>query len=148
MVKQNWDRMGMGLAFLSGLLGAIAFSSPVRAEVTVAYCDTPRFAINIFNRNDELDQESPDRDILLVRIYDRQDSISFINGIRVSAENAIYNGVDGVYYTNLRGENEWKLFVPDNPGGGLDPEAPGADADRCALFRDDELMELGQGSRP
>jgi len=141
----NW---GLSMGGLSVALGAIAVATPAQAETMEAYCDTPSFAIKVFNRDNELDPESPDRGQLYVRIYDREDNISFINGVPVSEEAAVYNDVEGSNYTNLRGENEWQLFVPDNPGGGLDPEAPGAENYRCALFRDGDLMEMGQGQRP
>lgn len=148
MSKRLLMGLRLGVGSLSIVWGAIAPVSPAYAETMEAYCDTPNFAIKIFNRDDELDPESPNRGQLYVRIYDRQDNISFINGVPVVEEAVVYNDVEGSNYTNLLGENEWRLFVPANPGGGLDPEAPGAENYRCALFRDGDLMEMGQGQRP
>jgi len=148
VVQKTLMDWGFRLGSLSVVVGAIAVSLPAQAETIEAYCDTPGFAIKVFDRDNELDQESPDRGQLYMRIYDRDDNISFINGVTATEEGGTYNDVEGSYYTNLRGENEWKLFVPDNPGGGLDPEAPGAENYRCALFRDGDLMETGQGQRP
>jgi hypothetical protein len=148
MLKRYLMPWCLRMGSLSVAVGAIALATPVQAETMEAYCDTPSFAIKIFNRDNELDPESPNRGQLYVRIYDRQDNASFINGVPVAEEMAVYNDVEGSNYTNLRGENEWRLFVPANPGGGLDPEAPGAENYRCALFRDGDLMEMGQGQRP
>jgi len=141
-------RWGLGISGLGLAVGAIALPTPAQAETMEAYCDTPSYAIKIFNRDNELDPESPSRGDLYVRIYSREDNASFINGVPVVEEETTYNEVSGSNYTNLRGANEWRLFVPDNPGGDLDPEAPGAENYRCALFRDGELMEMGQGQRP
>ena len=141
-------RWGLGISGLGLAVGAIALPTPAQAETMEAYCDTPSYAIKIFNRDNELDPESPSRGDLYVRIYSREDNASFINGVPVEEAEAVYNEVAGSNYTNLRGANEWRLFVPDSPGGGLDPEAPGAANYRCALFRDGDLLERGQGQRP
>lgn len=149
MLKNAWLPWAWGMSCTGLMVGAIAIApTAAQAETMEAYCDTPSFAIKIYNRDDELDPESPSRGDLYVRIYDREDNISFINGVPVTEEESSYNNVEGSYYTNLRGENEWQLFVPANPGGGLDPEAPGASDYRCALFRDGDLLEFGQAKRP
>jgi hypothetical protein len=148
MLRSSWRRWGWRIVPVSIVVGTIAIALPAQAETMEAYCDTPSFAIKIYNLDDELDPESPSRGDLYVRIYDRDDNLSFINGVPVTAEESDYNNIAGSYYTNLMGENEWQLFVPANPGGGLDPEAPGANDYRCALFRDGDLLEFGQAQRP
>lgn len=129
---------------IGAALGTIALAAPAIAETSVAYCDTTEFAINIFNRQGQLDPEAPGSNDLFMRIYDRQDSIAFINGVQVSFREGTYANTDGTFYTNLRGENEWKLFIPENAGT-VDPESPSAKS--CVLFRDDDVFATGQSRR-
>jgi hypothetical protein len=126
-----------------------AESAPMQseAEVEVAYCNTDDFAIKIYQL-EGFDSES-ERNGTFIRIYDRADNISFINGTLVSRETVVKNGISGTAYENLRGENQWELFMSENPGEGFDPESPNADPDvgihQCILSRDGEVMDYGEG---
>jgi hypothetical protein len=85
MLKNSCRRWGWSIGSVGVVVGTIAIALPAQAETMEAYCDTPSFAIKIYNLDDELDPESPSRGDLYVRIYDRDDNLSFINGVPVTA---------------------------------------------------------------
>lgn len=130
--------------------GALGAEPAPDREREVAYCNTDSFAIKIYTPAiSDQDPEAPSAEEAFVRIYNRSDDTTFINHTPVSQESIVKNGIAGMAYENLRGENQWQLFVASNPGAGFDPESPNADPDagihQCLLSRDGDVLEYGEG---
>jgi hypothetical protein len=153
---------GRNLQFMT-LLGAGTFASILmfatqgqaepapeqpQPEREVAYCNTEDFAIKIYQL-EGLDSANESSRDAFIRIYDRNDQATFINRTPVSRQTVVKNDISGIAYENLRGENQWELFVTANPGEGFDPESPNADPNagvhQCILSRDGEVMAYGEG---
>jgi hypothetical protein len=113
----------------------------------VAYCNTEDFAIKIYTLEDS--RPSIPGEDAMIRIYYRSDNATFINSTPVSQERGLKNGIVGTVYENLRGEDQWELFMARDAGAGFAPESPSADPDagvhRCILSRDGAIMAYGEG---
>jgi hypothetical protein len=121
--------------------------APAEREQEIAYCNTEEFAIKIYTL--EGSRPSISGADAMIRIYDRSDDATFINGTPVSQEQGLKNGIVGTVYENLRGENQWQLFMARDAGAGFDPESPNADpaagVHQCILSRDGNIMAIGEG---
>jgi hypothetical protein len=154
MLKLSYRTASAMLLGISTFVGTMLLSNPLDAEPApsrereVAYCNTAEFAIKIYTQ-EGLDPEAPGADDTFIRIYDRSDNLSFINSTPVSHQSTSMNNMTGTVYENLRGENQWQLFVATNPGEGFDPESPNANPSagvhQCVLSRDGETIAYGQG---
>jgi hypothetical protein len=134
--------------------GALLLPAPLRAEPApaereqeIAYCDTEEYAIKIFTQAGN--RPSIAGADAMIRIYDRSDNATFINRTPVSQDQGVENGIVGTVYENLRGENQWQLFIARDAGAGFDPESPSADPNagvhQCILSRDGDVMAYGEG---
>jgi hypothetical protein len=112
----------LGLTTASLVAASLWLASSARADYSIAYCDAENHAVNIYR---EGDPESPTSE-LKMRIYHRADGITFLNTLADRNPNP-----EGYNYSNIRGENEWTLFIPNNP------DSP------CTLSRDGEVFDQG-----
>ncbi|MBE9138742.1 hypothetical protein IQ254_16330 [Nodosilinea sp. LEGE 07088] len=107
-------------------LGGIAFSAVapglVKADFTIAYCNGEKVATNIYRSGDP---EAPSS-ALNMRLYARADRAVFLD----TAANREPNP-EGYNYSNIRGENQWTLFIANSP------ESP------CTLLRNGEVYDQG-----
>lgn len=118
------------------LLGAVsiallplAVTHPAHAEETVAYCDSPLHAVNVYQGNTS---ESPEAS-LRIRVFWREKSLifadlpalrsdSFTEGFTYTSQSELSND----YSASL-----WTLFVPDSEG------------QSCLLFRNGAAFDSG-----
>jgi hypothetical protein len=121
--------------------------APAEREQEIAYCNTEEFAIKIFTY--EGSRPSISGADAMIRIYDRSDDATFINGTDVSQDRGLKNGLVGTVYENLRGEDQWQLFMARDAGAGFDPESPNANPDagvhQCILSRNGSIISYGEG---
>ena len=114
----------VGVTFFS--LGVM---NPAQAEKTVAYCDTPLHAVNVYQDGTP---ESPETS-LRMRIFWREKSLLFAD---LPAQRSHFFN-EGYTYTSQSGLSDnysdslWTLFVPDNK------EQP------CLLFRNGKAFDSG-----
>ncbi|MEO1068489.1 MAG: hypothetical protein AAFW95_05130 [Cyanobacteria bacterium J06638_6] len=113
--------VGIGLA-LGGI--ALAGMAPERAKAdfSIAYCDGEKTAVNVYRSGDP---ESPSS-VLKMRLYSRADGVVFLDGEANREPNP-----EGYNYSNIRGANQWSLFIANSP------ESP------CTLSRDGEVYDQG-----
>ena len=114
----------MGISFVS------LSAKPAWAGETVAYCDTPRYAVNIFQNEASQNTEQS----LFIRVFWREKSLIF-------AELPVQRGkfVDAGYtYTSQSevsddyGKSLWTLFIPSSDG------------QPCLLFRNGKAFDDGE----
>lgn len=109
---------GLMAAALTALAG---IADPAGADFTIAYCDGAAYATNIYRTGDP---ESPDS-TLNIRIYSRADRTTFLNTAAKREPNP-----EGYNYSNIRGERQWELFIPNN-------------GSTCTLSRNGTVVDLG-----
>jgi hypothetical protein len=95
-------------------------SRPASADYRIAYCDGNAYAINIFYPGDP-EGGSP----LTMRLYSRADRVVFLN-TEVKRE----PNPEGYNYSNIRGENQWELFIPNG-------------SSTCTLSRNGRVVDTG-----
>ncbi|TVP64398.1 MAG: hypothetical protein EA342_16515 [Leptolyngbya sp. LCM1.Bin17] len=114
---------GLGSALMAGaIVGLAVIAHPGRAEFSIAYCDGAAFATNIYRAGDP---ESPSSD-LTMRIFSRADGVVFLNTLANRAPNP-----EGYAYSNIYGENQWELFIPNS------------ESLQCTLSRDGTVIDNG-----
>lgn len=105
-----------------------AMVSAAQAEETVAYCDSPLHAVNVY-QNDPSEAAEGD---LRIRIFWREKSLVFAD---LPAERSRFS--EGLTYTSQSGladgyaESLWTLFVPSEEG------------QSCLLFRNGTAFDSG-----
>lgn len=115
----------LGSAVVAGALASLGVvSRPASADYSIAYCDGAAYAINIFYPGDP-ESGSP----LTMRLYSRTDQIVFLN-TEVKRE----PNPEGYNYSNIRGENQWELFIPNG-------------SSTCTLSRDGQAVDTGTVTR-
>ena len=122
MLQRTRPLLAYGGIATGAILAMAALANPAHAEVMIAYCDAPYYAINVFR---EGDPEASDGD-LNIRIFYRDKSVIMIDTPAVREPNP-----EGYTYRNRSGENVWTLFVPNS------------EASACTLARDGELVTSG-----
>jgi hypothetical protein len=113
-------------AVAMGALASLGLGSrPADADFSIAYCDGAAYATNIYRSGDP---EAPGS-TLTIRIYSRADRMVFLNTAANRAPNP-----EGYTYSNIRGERQWELFIPNN-------------GDTCTLSRNGEAVDRGTVTR-
>ena len=107
----------------------LAAIEPVKAEETVAYCDFPLYAVNVYQANTPESAET----MLKIRVFWREKAIIFAD---LPASRSHFFG-EGFVYTSQSGLSDdyssslWTLFVPDSEG------------QSCLLFRNGNASDSG-----
>ncbi|NER46081.1 MAG: hypothetical protein F6J92_05205 [Symploca sp. SIO1A3] len=118
--------------FLSTLGVTFFFFSvinPAQAEETVAYCDTPLHAVNVYRKSTPESTETS----LRIRVFWREKSLVFAD---LPAQRSHFSN-EGYIYTSQSGLSDnysdslWMLFVPDNKERS------------CLLFRNGRAFDSG-----
>jgi hypothetical protein len=112
-----WSALALGGLAVVGVSPKLA-----KADFTIAYCDGEKVATNIYRSGDP---ESPSS-VLKMRLYSRADGVVFLNTDANREPNP-----EGYNYSNIRGENQWTLFIANSP------DSP------CTLSRDGEVYDQG-----
>jgi hypothetical protein len=116
----------LGSALMAGILALAGVAMrPAQAEFSIAYCDGAAYATNIYRSGDP---EAPGS-ALTIRIYSRADRITFLNTAANRAPNP-----EGYAYSNIHGENQWELFMPNNDN-------------TCTLSRNGTVADRGTVTR-
>lgn len=112
-----------GSALIAGTMISLAtIADPVQAEFSVAYCDGAGYAANVYRAGGS---ETPGG-ALTLRLYSRADGVTFLD-----TEASREPDPEGYSYSNLRGENQWTLFIPNN------------ESLQCTLSRDGTVIDRG-----
>ncbi len=119
LAKQAFVRTALMAGALAGLA---VIADPAGAEFSTAYCDGAAYAVNVYRAGDP---EAPGS-ALTIRLYSRADGVIFLN-----TEASREPNPEGYNYSNLRGENEWTLFIPNN------------ESLPCTLSRDGTVIDRG-----
>jgi hypothetical protein len=112
----------LGCAALGLIAHTIWAAQPVDANFSIAYCDAQNHAINIYRDGDP---EQPNA-ALKMRIYYRPDGITFLN-----TEASREPNPEGYNYSNIQGERQWTLFMPNS------------ETSQCVLSRNGEVVDRG-----
>jgi hypothetical protein len=113
----------LGSALMAGALtGVTLMANPAEAEFSIAYCDGVAYAANVYRSGDP---EAPGS-ALTIRLYSRADDVTFLNTEANREPNP-----EGYNYSNLRGENQWTLFVPNS------------ESSQCTLSRNGTVVDRG-----
>ncbi len=104
---QLWsNKIALGSALVASTLAPLGFSANAApAQVSIAYCNGEDYAINILRSSDPAQPSAP----LTIRIYSRANRMTFLNTEARREPNP-----EGYNYSNLRGEDQWTLFVPNS----------------------------------
>ncbi|MFH7242543.1 MAG: hypothetical protein ACHWZW_06790 [Spirulina sp.] len=119
---KSWLKpVSLGIAVAAGTLASLSLiERPAQADFSIAYCDGDAYAINIYYPGDP-ESGSP----LTMRLYYRADRVVFLN-TEVKRE----PNPEGHTYSNVLGENQWELFIPNG-------------SDTCTLSRDGQAVDTG-----
>ncbi|NES22628.1 MAG: hypothetical protein F6K41_27845 [Symploca sp. SIO3E6] len=103
--------------------------NPAQAEETVAYCDTPLHAVNVYQEGTPESTEMS----LKIRIFWREKSLVFADlpAQRSHLVNEGYTYTSQSELSDNYSDSLWMLFVPDNK------EQP------CLLFRNGKAFDSG-----
>ena len=125
---QLWsNKIALGSALVASTLAPLGFSANAApAQVSIAYCNGEDYAINVLRTGDPAQPSAP----LTLRIYARADRVTFLTtGARREPNPEGYN------YSNLQGENQWTLFMPNSTSSA------------CTLSRDGTVVDRGTVTR-
>jgi hypothetical protein len=122
MQLKSWSRpMLLGATITAGALTGLGMMShSAHADFSIAYCNGANYATNIYIPGDP-EGGSP----LTMRIYFRPDRVTFLN-----AEVQREPNPEGYNYSNLYGESQWELFIPNNDS-------------TCTLSRNGTVVDSG-----
>lgn len=113
----------LGSALIAGtMMGLAVMADSAQAEFSIAYCDGAAYAVNVYRTGDP---EAPGS-ALTIRLYSRADGVTFLN-----TEASREPNPEGYNYSNLRGENQWTLFIPNN------------ESLQCTLSRNGTVIDTG-----
>lgn len=119
LTKQAFVRTVLMAGAIAGLA---VIADPAEAEFSTAYCDGADYAVNIYRTGDP---EAPGS-ALTMRLYSRADGVTFLN-----TEASREPNPEGYNYSNLRGENQWTLFIPNS------------ESLQCTLSRNGTVVDRG-----
>jgi hypothetical protein len=125
-MKQRLKQHCLTTALAMGaLVGTAVAMQPAQAEFSIAYCDGAAYATNIYRSGDPEAAGSA----LTMRIYSRADRVTFLNTEANRAPNP-----EGYTYSNIHGERQWELFMPNNDN-------------TCTLSRNGTVVDRGTVTR-
>jgi hypothetical protein len=120
-LKSRFNPVLLGSAMVAGALTSLGtLVRPAHADFTTAYCDGNNYATNIHYPGDPEGGEP-----LTMRIYYRPDEVVFLNTEARREPNP-----EGYNYSNMRGEDQWELFIPNG-------------SSTCTLSRNGRLVDSG-----
>lgn len=118
-VKPRLKPHVLPLALAMGALASVGVAmGPAQAEFSIAYCDGAAYATRIYRVGGP---EAP----LTMRLYSRADGVTFLNTEANRAPNP-----EGYIYSNVRGENQWELSIPNQ-------------GNSCTLSRNGTVVDSG-----
>ncbi len=125
---QLWSKkIALGSALVASALAPLGFSANAApAQVSIAYCNGADYAINILRSSDPAQPSAP----LTMRIYARADRVTFL-----TTEARREPNPEGYNYSNLRGEDQWTLFVPNSTSSACTLSQNGTVIDRGTVTR-------------
>jgi hypothetical protein len=110
-------------SFAVGAIAALSFDPNIaKADFTIAYCDGEKIAANVYRAGAPGDTSAP----LKIRLYNRADGVTFLNTEANREPNP-----EGYNYSNIRGENQWTLFIANDISAA------------CVLSRDGAVVDRG-----